>query len=189
MTPRAPAADRPPRTRADRNGRPPGRPPSHGLRILKRALKVLGTRAIDRRTTLGKALARWRADLVADLGGLEAISTQEEALIDLAVKTKLLLDSVDAWLLTQPTLINARKRALLPVVRERTQLADALARYMTALGLKRRSRPAPSLSEYLASRPQSPPPGSGAPPEGETPARAGPGGEAQPAAPAQPEGG
>ncbi len=54
------------------------------------------------RTTLGKALAQWRADLVADLGGRDAISTQRAAIIDLAVKTKLLLDSIDAWSLTQP---------------------------------------------------------------------------------------
>lgn len=134
-----------------RNGRPaPRRPYSkHGLTLLKRAVKELGSRAIDRRTSLGKALVRWRTDLVADLGGAEAISTQEEALVDLAVKTKLLLDSVDAWLLTQPTLINARKRALLPVVKERTQLADALARYVGQLGLKWRARPTPNLQDYI----------------------------------------
>jgi hypothetical protein len=40
------------------------------------------------------------------VGGQAAISTQQLAMIDLAVKTKLLLDSIDAWLLTQPTLID-----------------------------------------------------------------------------------
>lgn len=136
-----------------RNGAGPRRGrPSHGLTTLKRALKVLGGRAIDRRTTLGRALARWRADLVADLGGTESISTQEEALVDLAVKTKLLLDSVDVWLLTQPTLVNSRKRALLPVVLQRQQLADALARYMTQLGLKRRAKPVPNLQDYIRER-------------------------------------
>jgi hypothetical protein len=35
-------------------------------------------------------------------------------------------------------LINARKRALLPVVLQRQQLADALARHLTQLGLERR---------------------------------------------------
>jgi hypothetical protein len=39
----------------------------------------------------------WPRDLVADLGS--DISTQQSALIDLAVKSKLLLDSIDAWLL------------------------------------------------------------------------------------------
>src|SRR5882672_6495085 len=102
----------------------------HGLNTLKAAINTHGSRRIDRRTALGKALAEWQASLVADLGGRAAISTQQAAIVELAVKTKLLLDSVDAWLLTQPSLIDKRRRALLPVVRERTQLADALARYL-----------------------------------------------------------
>ena len=66
------------------------------------------------------------------------MSTQQAALVDLAVKSKLLLDSIDTWLLTQPSLVNARKKALLPVVRERQTLADGLARYLAQLGLHRR---------------------------------------------------
>jgi hypothetical protein len=60
--------------------------------------------------------------------------------VELAVHTKLLLDSIDAWLLRQPSLIDRRKRALLPVVRERQHLADALARYLGLLGLEHRAR-------------------------------------------------
>ena len=41
---------------------------SSGLYTLKRAVKELGGRAIDRRHTVGKALARWRDEIVADLG-------------------------------------------------------------------------------------------------------------------------
>jgi hypothetical protein len=89
-------------------------------------VRTLGARAIDGRSTVAKQLAAWRADLVRDLGG--DVSTQQAAVIDLAVKTKLLLDSIDAWLLTRPSLINTRKKALIPVVRERQTLADALAR-------------------------------------------------------------
>ncbi len=111
----------------------------HGLTRLKAAVRGLGGRVVDRRTTLGKALAEWRHELIQDLGGLDAVSTQEKAVVELAVKTKLLLDSIDAWLLTQPSLVNKRARALLPVVRERQQLADALARYLALLGLERRT--------------------------------------------------
>jgi hypothetical protein len=63
---------------------------------MKKALKTIGNRTIDRRTVTGKALAEWRSNLVRDLGGDP--STQQSALIDLAVKSKLLLDSVDSWL-------------------------------------------------------------------------------------------
>ena len=38
---------------------------------------------------------------------------------------------------------------LFPVVYERQQLADSLARYMAPLGLGRRAKPVESLSDYL----------------------------------------
>ena len=76
----------------------------HGFYAMERTVRTLGARAIDGRSTVAKQLAAWRADLVRDLGG--DVSTQEAAVVDLAVKTKLLLDSIDAWLLTQPSLIN-----------------------------------------------------------------------------------
>ena len=105
---------------------------------MKSALKKLGSRAIDRRTRIGKALAEWRSDIERDLGGPDGLSAQQHAILDLVVKTKLMLDSIDAWLLTpERSLINARKRALIPAVKERTALADALARYLGQLGLER----------------------------------------------------
>lgn len=110
----------------------------HGLSTLRRTVEAIGGRLLDGRSTLAKQLAAWRADLIRDLGG--DVSTQQAAIIDLAVRTKLMLDSIDAWLLVQPSLVNLRKRALLPVVRERQSLADALARYMTQLGLERKAR-------------------------------------------------
>jgi hypothetical protein len=142
---RQPANDVANRADAIVGGRPSRKPSRshskrHGLTRLKAAVRGLGSRVIDRRTTLGKALAEWRQELIRDLGGPDAVSTQAQAIVDLAVRTKLLLDSVDAWLLTQPSLINKRARALLPVVRERQQLADSLARYLTMLGLERRRR-------------------------------------------------
>jgi hypothetical protein len=102
---------------------------------MKRAVNALGNRAIDGRTTTGKALVKWRADLIADLGG--DVSTQQEAVINLAVKSKLILDSIDTWLLQQSSLINTRKKSVLPVVMQRQQLADGLARYLAQLGLGR----------------------------------------------------
>jgi hypothetical protein len=119
---------------------------------MKRALKTLGGRAIDGRTSLGKALAQWQAELVADLGGRDAISTQEKALVELCVRTKLMLDSIDHWLLQQPRLVNLRKRALLPVVIQRTTLANALSQYLGQLGLMRRARPTATLADYLAGK-------------------------------------
>jgi hypothetical protein len=145
-----------------------------GFYALRSTLRQLGPRTIDRRTSLGKHLAAWRADLVTDLGGEAALSTQQRALVDVIVRQKLLLESVDAWLLVQPTLVNSRKRTLLPVVRERQALADSLARYLAQLGLERRAKPVPSLDDYLRQRG----PHTGAESTGPSPpGSAGPGGE------------
>ncbi|MGN6718235.1 MAG: hypothetical protein ACTHLX_12655 [Candidatus Binatia bacterium] len=85
-------------------------------------------------------IRKWRAELIADLGGNDAISTQQLAIIDLAGKQKILLDSIDTWLFSQPSIINARKRSLIPVVIQRQALADALAKYLTQHGLERRPK-------------------------------------------------
>lgn len=121
----------------------------HGLYTVKRAVKEVGLKAVDGRSAVGRALSQWRADLIRDLGGKDSISTQQEALVDLAVKSKLLLDSVDVWLLQQLSLVNKRKKSLLPVVRERQQLADGLARYLGQLGLEKRVK-VKTLAEILA---------------------------------------
>ena len=123
-----------------------------GLYALKRAIRGLDMGKVDRRYKVFRALAEWRSELISDLGGQDGLSRQQLAIVDLAVKSKLLLDSVDAWLLAQPSLINARKKSLLPALRERTQLADSLARYMTTLGLERKAKPVPALAEYVEQR-------------------------------------
>jgi hypothetical protein len=80
-----------------------GAKPTYGLTILKQTINKLGGRVIDKRTTLRKTLAKWRNDLITDLGGPDNISTQQSAIIDLVVKSKLMLDSVDVYILTLPT--------------------------------------------------------------------------------------
>ena len=72
----------------------------HGLYTLKTAVTALGSRALPSlRTALGRELREWRSALIADLGGEDSISTQQRALVDLAVRSKLLVDSVDAYVL------------------------------------------------------------------------------------------
>jgi hypothetical protein len=120
-----------------------------GYYALKTTLKALGPRVIDKRTSIGKALAQWRANLVRDLGGHDALSTQQHTLVELLCRQKLLLESIDAWLLMQPSLVNARKRSLLLVVRERQQVADALAKYLAQLGMERKAKPVEDLRQQL----------------------------------------
>ena len=60
------------------------------------------------------------------------------ALVDLAVRTKLLVDSVDAYVLTMPSPVNRQKRCLHPVVRERQTLVNQLQSLLRDLGIQRR---------------------------------------------------
>jgi len=122
----------------------------HGLSTLKAGISKLGSRAIDGRFRVGRALAQWRKDLIANLGGEENISTQQRTLIELASTSKLLLGSIDAWLLSRPSLIQRDQKALLPVVIQRQTLANSLAQHLKDLGLERRAKPTLTLNEILA---------------------------------------
>src|SRR5262245_20472844 len=104
---------------------------------------------LDMRFRTGKALRIWRVELVRDLGGEDAISTQQAALIELCVRSKLLIDTVDNWLLAQESLVNKKKKSLLPVVIQRQSLADGLAKYLGQLGLHRVTK-VKSLEQILA---------------------------------------
>ena len=106
---------------------------------LRRAVDALGGRLLDGRSTMAKALSAWRAELVRDLGGADVVSTQELALVDLAVRTKLLVDSVDTYVLSMESAVNKKRRCLWPVVRERQALAAQLQSILRDLGLRRRA--------------------------------------------------
>jgi hypothetical protein len=119
---------------------------------LRRAVRELGGCVLDGRTSLGRELAAFRTQVIADLGGPQAISTQQLALVDLTVRTKLLVDSVDTFVLSMTSPVNKRRRALYPVVRERQALVGQLQSLLRDLGLERRAADVPDLAAYLAGR-------------------------------------
>jgi hypothetical protein len=121
----------------------------HGLNSLLARINLRGLDAIDRRTAAARSLLQWRERLIADLGGAQAISSQRLVLVDVATRTKALLDHADEFLLAQRSIINRRNRSLIPLVRERQALADSLSRLLGQLGLDRQEKPAKSLAEYL----------------------------------------
>src|SRR5439155_20522322 len=74
-----------------------------GVYTLKKAVTVLGPRALpSTRTALGRELQAWRGALVADLGGPDAVSTQQAALIDLCARPNLPVHSIDAFVRSLP---------------------------------------------------------------------------------------
>jgi hypothetical protein len=84
----------------------------HGLRRAKRVVDEYGKRAIDGRSEVAQRLKRWRTAIIADLGGLQNVSAQQLSIVELLCRTKMLLDSIDAFVLTMPSPINKRSRSL-----------------------------------------------------------------------------
>ena len=92
--------------------------------------------------------------LIADLGGPGTVTTAQSQVVEVASRTKLLLDSIDAWLVQQPRLVNGRTRACFPVVVQRQRIADALVNHLETLGLERRGPRTLDLARALAERPR-----------------------------------
>jgi hypothetical protein len=119
------------------------------LNALMAKVKVRGLSAIDKRTTAAQALLAWRRELIRDLGGEELLSAQRLQLVELIVRTRLYVDSLDAWIMERKSLVLAKRRAVLPVLRERQVLVDSLSRLLAQVGLERKARPMPTASEIM----------------------------------------
>jgi hypothetical protein len=62
-----------------------------------------------------------------------------------------ILQSIDDYIARQPSLVT-RKRALLPIVRERMAIAEGLAKNLERLGLERKAPDVPDLRHYVAGK-------------------------------------
>jgi hypothetical protein len=123
-----------------------------GMRALKARVAIRGLAAIDRRTHAAKGLLSWRDDLISALGGAENASPMKLAIIEQATRAKLILDHVDAYLLSQESLLNRRSKRILPIVLERTKLAEHFVKLLAQLGLERQAKKVEDLDDYLARR-------------------------------------
>ena len=104
----------------------------------------------DTDTDVARALTAWKADLIGDLGGTDAISVQEMALVNEAAVTKLLLDSVNVWLLQQRSIINLNHKMVIPLVYNRNTLVNTLRQLLCDLGLERRAKQVASIHAIAA---------------------------------------
>jgi hypothetical protein len=111
-------------------------------------VKLHGLLAVDKRTATVRDALAFKAELVSALGGEDQVSPQKAKLIELASRASMLLDHVDAWILSQETLI--KDGDLLPVVFQRQLIADHLSKTLLRIGLDRKPRPALTLAQIVA---------------------------------------
>jgi hypothetical protein len=68
----------------------------HGLYSLRAKMYARSRDAVDQRSQAYRQVKAWRAEIVRDLGGPDALSAQRMTLLDLACKTRLFLDHLDS---------------------------------------------------------------------------------------------
>jgi hypothetical protein len=121
----------------------------HKLTPVLRRIKQKGLKALDQRSKLALGMKKLRAELMADLGGEEGLSAGQKKLIEDAVKKVVLLESIDAWIFAQPSLINKRTMSLRPIVLQRATLSDSLMRCLRELGLAKKAKAVTSIQDYI----------------------------------------
>lgn len=136
---------------AELSKKPARKRQTHGLYTLKKAVKLLGSRVIDRRTRAGKVLAAFKDAIIADQGGVEAISTSKQELIKAAVEVKLIKDSIATYVISLPSIVNRRKRSALPIVKELMDIEKIYAGLLKDIGLERRTKEL-DLAELLSGK-------------------------------------
>jgi len=112
-------------------------------------IKVQGWSSIDRRSAGYRAAMQWKRELLTSLGAESNLSCQELMLVEMCVRDRMLLDSFDIFIMQLASPINKKKRQAYAIVSQRMAIADALARRLASLGLKRRLPEPPSLAKYL----------------------------------------
>jgi hypothetical protein len=81
------------------------------LRGVKAAISVRGLARLDGRLATVRTLVRWKRELTDSLGGEASLSAQELAVIEMIVRTKLLLDHGDSFFRCPARLTGAAKRS------------------------------------------------------------------------------
>ncbi len=125
------------------------RPPAvkHGAYSALRA--VTGGR-IDRRTTLGRAVAQLRHDLIEDLGGPKKVTTGQRLLIDRVVANAVFVQTVEQHALADGSLLDGQGQVFPALGRFYNAACNRLRLDLMALGLQRKGREPKSIHDLLA---------------------------------------
>jgi hypothetical protein len=120
---------------------PPQAPASKPVRRRHRAVKpqLLTSEVLDKRSNAFKLFNRLTADIEADLGGRDQLSTIELTLIEAYVGAAVALQHLNTQLaLGQPIDLS-----------QHAQAVSAMVRVASRLGLQRRMKPVETLQEFL----------------------------------------
>jgi hypothetical protein len=166
----AAVGDAPPANEAPSKPKRGGRPKKYAYREMRRSLSILGTQRLDGRSAVAVGVRMLKEEIRRDMGGADQLSRAQEVVLESAARAWVILTALDDYIARQPTLVNGRKKTVLPVVQTRMQVAEGLARNLERLspGLSRVAKDvdlAAELAELSRRRraPRAEPPGIDAP--------------------------
>jgi hypothetical protein len=128
----------------------------HGLVTLDKAIKRRtrkGRSLIDRRSAAGKNAMRIHGELIADLGGIDNVTTAKLLLVELIARDVYFADETDRRIFNVLKTIDMRKTNpgfVSKLYAWRSGVVNNLARNLMALGLEKQHPPAKTLDEILA---------------------------------------
>jgi hypothetical protein len=135
--------------------RKPGAPKGNGNSVkmglwpLKQALSPAGLKTIDKRSKPFRDFLAIRESIIAELGGPDVVTRQQEIAVDVLSRQIMFLDCVDAWVMAQPTVLvgRGRRKELLPVFAQRDKMVARIAGLLALVGLERRQKPVIDLAQ------------------------------------------
>jgi hypothetical protein len=107
------------------------------MRAVSSRVWLRGLSAINKRTKAAREIVKWRAELMQDLGGEPTLTAAQRTRIETLVRTKLLLEHLDAQLLEHGTLFGKKghlRATVKAILSERNRMADSVERGLAALG-------------------------------------------------------
>lgn len=127
-----------------------GQPGNRNTR--KHGLYAKDAGRVDMRRREDRAVFSTVQAIEEDLGGSSAISAQRKVILDGIARKLRDLFKIEAYLGGLTSIVNKRRRCLLPVVLEKHRLLESIARDLERVGLERRKRDPLDLKAYLAER-------------------------------------
>jgi hypothetical protein len=120
-----------------------------GAYAVRQAISAKGLAGID--TELARELGTVRDAYAADLGG--ELTTGQATLLEALLGQLAILRAIDTALGERPDwIVNRRRRELSRLAKDRAGVAGRVKDICAALGLERRAREVPTLTEYLRIR-------------------------------------
>jgi hypothetical protein len=123
-----------------------------GYRTLQGRVKIHGLSVTDKRSPVGRRLRADLAAMVSSLGGPEHVTPAQRITLELLTRQRFLLEHIDAFMFSQPSLINLRSRVLYPITLQRQKIVDGILRLLSQLDLKFMPGPAPVLEIVYGER-------------------------------------